>query len=88
MPGSTVIVAARLPASGRHYRNPTAVTGKLSKAGCVSLRGRERHGWRDRAYRDVLAASPADSHPPPAPMSTQEPQLLLQLLQLWQWQWQ
>ena len=31
----------------------------LSKAGWVRLQGRERHGWRDRAYRDVLAASPA-----------------------------
>ncbi|MEN5005590.1 hypothetical protein, partial [Stenotrophomonas indicatrix] len=31
--------------------------GNLSKAGWVRLRGRERHGWRDRAYMDVLAAS-------------------------------
>ncbi|WP_230116075.1 hypothetical protein, partial [Stenotrophomonas lactitubi] len=33
--------------------------GELSKAGWVRWRGRERHGWRDRAYMDVLAASPA-----------------------------
>ena len=49
---------------GRHP--PTAVQnadtadrGNLSKAGWLRLRGRERHGWRDRGYRDVLAPSPA-----------------------------
>ncbi|MGF6419340.1 hypothetical protein ABH900_002849 [Stenotrophomonas sp. AN71] len=38
---------------GRHLPERDAVAtgrGKLSKAGWVSLRGRERHGWRDRAY--------------------------------------
>ncbi|HIE4126986.1 TPA: hypothetical protein ACXOG4_004152, partial [Stenotrophomonas maltophilia] len=48
---------------GRHLPEQDAVPadcGKLSKAGWVSLRGRERHGWRDRAYMDVLAASPAN----------------------------
>ncbi|CRD51871.1 conserved hypothetical protein [Stenotrophomonas thermophila] len=29
------------------------------------MRGRERHGWRDRAYRDVFTASPAIGPTPP-----------------------
>ncbi len=37
---------------------------KLSKAGWVRLRGRERHGWRDRAYMDVFTASPATGPTP------------------------
>src|SRR5687767_9590873 len=55
---------------GRH--SPTAShaiptdCGDLSKAGWVRLRGRERHGWRDRAYGDVLAASPATGPTPPS----------------------
>jgi len=39
--------------------------GKLSKAGWVRLRGREPHGCGDRAYRDVLAASPSTGPTPP-----------------------
>src|SRR6185437_1694236 len=38
---------------------------KLSKAGWVRLRGREPHGCGDRAYRDVLAASPSTGPTPP-----------------------
>ncbi|QGL62508.1 hypothetical protein FEO87_04270 [Stenotrophomonas maltophilia] len=38
----------------------------LSKAGWVRLRGRERHGWRDRAYMDVFTASPAIGPTPPS----------------------
>jgi hypothetical protein len=33
--------------------------GNRRRRGRVRVRGRERHGWRDRAYMDVLAASPA-----------------------------
>ncbi len=40
--------------------------GKLSKAGWVRLRGRERHGWRDRAYMDVFTAPPATGPTPPS----------------------
>ncbi len=38
---------------------------KLSKAGWVRLRGREPHGCGDRAYMDVLAASPSTGPTPP-----------------------
>src|SRR5690606_5996949 len=40
--------------------------GTLSKAGWVRLRGREPHGCGDRAYMDVLAASPATGPTPPS----------------------
>ena len=57
------------PQRGRHPpRAGNAIPtdrGNLSKAGWVRLRGRERHGWRDRAYMDVLAASPATGPTPP-----------------------
>ncbi|KKF89990.1 hypothetical protein XY58_00920 [Stenotrophomonas maltophilia] len=39
---------------------------KLSKAGWIRLRGREPHGCGDRAYMDVLAASPAIGPTPPS----------------------
>ena len=48
----------------------------LSKAGWVRLRGRERHGWRDRAYMDLFTASPAIG---PTPPSHGTPRLLLLL---------
>ncbi|MDF2480240.1 MAG: hypothetical protein K0R79_597 [Stenotrophomonas indicatrix] len=55
---------------GRHPPGPRHAIptnrGNLSKAGWVRLRGRERHGWRDRAYMDVLAASPATGPTPPS----------------------
>jgi len=38
---------------------------KLSKAGWVRLRGRERHGWRDRASMDGFTAAPATGPTPP-----------------------
>ena len=47
---------------GRHLPERNAVTtdrGNLSKAGWVRLRGREPRGCGDRAYMDVLAASPS-----------------------------
>src|SRR6185437_4139016 len=50
----------------RPRSTPTNSSRNLSKAGWVRLRGRERHGWRDRAYRDVLAASPATGPTPPS----------------------
>ncbi|MEN5184149.1 hypothetical protein ABE466_10090, partial [Stenotrophomonas geniculata] len=43
----------------RPRSTPTNSCGNLSKAGWLRLRGRERHGWRDRGYMDVLAPSPA-----------------------------
>ncbi|AWH26570.1 hypothetical protein C1932_16430 [Stenotrophomonas sp. YAU14D1_LEIMI4_1] len=49
----------------RPHAVPTA-RGNLSKAGWVRLRGRERHGWRDRGYMDVLAPSPATGPTPPS----------------------
>ena len=39
--------------------------GKLSKAGWVRLRGCERHGCRDQAYRDVFTAPPSTGPTPP-----------------------
>jgi|GEM_PF-1360767 len=54
--------------------------GECRRRGGVRLRGREPHGCGDRAYRDVLAASPAIS-PLPANPSTQLLPLLRLLLQ-------
>ncbi len=48
----------RHPPTAAHNAVPTD-RRNLSKAGWVSKRGREPHGCGDRAYRDVLAASPA-----------------------------
>jgi hypothetical protein len=48
------------------YQQQPNSRGKLSEAGWVRLRGRERHGWRDRAYRDVFTASPATGPAPPS----------------------
>ncbi len=55
-----------LPGSIHAWRGSTADRGNLSKAGWVRLRGRERHGWRDRAYKDVFTASPATGPTPPS----------------------
>jgi|GEM_PF-6649499 len=55
------------PTVGTHKQQQAPTDrGKLSKAGWVRLRGRERHGWRDRAYMDVLAASPSTGPTPPS----------------------
>ncbi len=57
-----------VPTNGRHPPEQNAVPtdrGELSKAGWVRLRGREPHGCGDRAYRDVLAASPSTGPTPP-----------------------
>ena len=51
----------------------------LSKAGWVRLRGRERHGWRDRASMDGFTASP---QPDPSRLPTGTPPLLVPLLLL------
>ena len=48
------------------YQQQPNSSGKLSKAGWVRLRGRERYGWRDRAYRDVFTASSATGPAPPS----------------------
>ncbi|KAG1272027.1 hypothetical protein G6F65_011994 [Rhizopus arrhizus] len=50
----------------RPRSTPTHSSRNLSEAGWVRLRGRERHGWRDRGYMDVLAPSPAAGPTPPS----------------------
>ena len=72
------VIRAWLGSTCRPRSTPTNSSRNLSKAGWVRLRGRERHGWRDRAYRDVLAASPATGPTPPS----HGMQLLLLLLLL------
>jgi len=64
--------------SSTHGVDLPDVPEECRRRGGVRLRGREPHGCGDRAYRDVLAASPAIS-PLPANPSTQP--LLLTLLQ-------
>ena len=46
------------------------VIGNLSGWGGVGWRDRRRHGWRLRAYTDVLAARPATPHRPTSPQTS------------------
>ena len=66
---STKVDTYQLPRADQRSA-PTNSSGNLSKAGWVRLRGRERHGWRDRAYMDVFTASPATG---PAPLTLRKP---------------
>ena len=56
------------PTVGTHHQQQVPTDrGKLSKAGWVRLRGRERHGCGDRANMDVFTASPSTGPTPPSP---------------------
>ncbi len=54
------------PTVGTHHQQQVPTDrGHLSKAGWVRLRGRERHGWRDRASMDGFTASRVTGPTPP-----------------------
>ena len=72
----TITRSDLVPTNGRH---PPTAAGECRRRGGVRLRGREPHGCGDRAYRDVLAASPAIS---PVPAKPSTPLLLWTLLVL------
>jgi hypothetical protein len=58
--------ATALPAFARRF---SLATGPLSREGVWDP---ERHGWRDGAYTDVLAACPANPHAPAQPGSRRQ----------------
>ena len=72
--GSTV--STKVDTHQQQHRTPSRQIAASCRRRVGPVAGRERHGWRDRAYMDVLAASPQ----PDPPRHPTDSQLLMLIL--------